>query len=286
MLKIDNISFGYRRNKSMIRNFNMTLQPGTVCGLLGKNGAGKSTLLYLICGLLKPDSGSIDFKGHNPIKHEVAFLEDVMIVPEEFSLPNMKLADYVRVNAPFYPNFNQSDMNDYLYMFDLDPEAHLGKCSMGQKKKAIISFALAGNTSLLILDEPTNGLDISAKRAFRKAVAKNMTDEKCIIISTHQVLDVEKILDHVCIIDNTGVLLNTSMFEVSKHLSFRVTNDRELIENALMSFDAPGGASIVERATPDNETDVNLEMLFEFVESNRDLVKQIFSDANAASPLF
>ena len=93
MLKIDNISFGYRRNKSIIRNFNMTLQPGTVCGLLGKNGAGKSTLLYLICGLLKPDSGSIDFKGHNPIKHEVAFLEDVMIVPEEFSLPNMKLAD-------------------------------------------------------------------------------------------------------------------------------------------------------------------------------------------------
>lgn len=286
MLKIDNISFGYRRNKSIIRNFNMTLQPGTVCGLLGKNGAGKSTLLYLICGLLKPDSGSIDFKGHNPIKHEVAFLEDVMIVPEEFSLPNMKLADYVRVNAPFYPNFNQSDMNDYLYMFDLDPEAHLGKCSMGQKKKAIISFALACNTSLLILDEPTNGLDISAKRAFRKAVAKNMTDEKCIIISTHQVLDVEKILDHVCIIDNNGVLLNTSMFEVSKHISFRVTNDRELIENALMSFDAPGGASIVERATPDNETDVNLEMLFEFVESNRDLVKQIFSDANAASPLF
>lgn len=286
MLKIDNISFGYRRNKSIIRNFNMTLQPGTVCGLLGKNGAGKSTLLYLICGLLKPDSGSIDFKGHNPIKHEVAFLEDVMIVPEEFSLPNMKLADYVRVNAPFYPNFNQSDMNDYLYMFDLDPEAHLGKCSMGQKKKAIISFALACNTSLLILDEPTNGLDISAKRAFRKAVAKNMTDEKCIIISTHQVLDVEKILDHVCIIDNNGVLLNTSMYEVSKHLSFRVTNDRELIENALMSFDAPGGASIVERATPDNETDVNLEMLFEFVESNRDLVKQIFSDANAASPLF
>ncbi len=286
MLKIDNISFGYRRNKSIIRKFNMTLQPGTVCGLLGKNGAGKSTLLYLICGLLKPDSGSIDFKGHNPIKHEVAFLEDVMIVPEEFSLPNMKLADYVRVNAPFYPNFSQSDMNDYLYMFDLDPEAHLGKCSMGQKKKAIISFALACNTSLLILDEPTNGLDISAKRAFRKAVAKNMTDEKCIIISTHQVLDVEKILDHVCIIDNNGVLLNTSMFEVSKHLSFRVTNDRELIENALMSFDAPGGASIVERATPDNETDVNLEMLFEFVESNRDLVKQIFSDANAASPLF
>ena len=286
MLKIDNISFGYRRNKSIIRNFNMTLQPGTVCGLLGKNGAGKSTLLYLICGLLKPDSGSIDFKGHNPIKHEVAFLEDVMIVPEEFSLPNMKLADYVRVNAPFYPNFNQSDMNDYLYMFDLDPEAHLGKCSMGQKKKAIISFALACNTSLLILDEPTNGLDISAKRAFRKAVAKNMTDEKCIIISTHQVLDVEKILDHVCIIDNNGVLLNTSMFEVSKHLSFRFTNDRELIEKAIMSFDAPGGASIVERATPDNETDVNLEMLFEFVESNRDLVKQIFSDANAASPLF
>ena len=149
-----------------------------------------------------------------------------------------------------------------------------------------MSFALATGTRLLLMDEPTNGLDIPSKSQFRKVIANNMTDDRIMIISTHQVLDVEKIIDHVCIIDNNGVLLNTSMFEVSKHLSFRVTNDRELIENALMSFDAPGGASIVERATPDNETDVNLEMLFEFVESNRDLVKQIFSDANAASPLF
>ena len=279
MLKIENLTFGYNHRRQVIRNFNMEVAPGTICGLLGKNGSGKSTLLYLICGLLRPQGGSVDFNGFTPIQRKVGFLEDVFIVPEEFSLPSVKLADFVKVNAPFYPRFSQREMNDYLLTFDLDPETHLGQCSMGQKKKAFISFALACNTSLLILDEPTNGLDISAKRAFRKAVTMNMNDDKSIIISTHQVYDIERILDHVMIIDNQGVLLNESMYDISKRLRFGVTSDRDRIARALMAFDAPGGASIVELADdPDGETDVNLEMLFEFVEQNRDKVKEIFNE--------
>ncbi|MDE7180507.1 MAG: ABC transporter ATP-binding protein, partial [Muribaculaceae bacterium] len=180
MLTIDNVSFSYSRHTQLIENFSMTLQPGTVCGLLGKNGAGKTTLLYLICGLLAPKSGLIDFRGMQPMERSTAFLNDVFIVPEEFSLPNVELSSYVEVNAPFYPNFNLEQLHHYLEVFELRPDLHLGRLSMGQKKKAFMSFAMACNTSLLILDEPTNGLDISSKRNFRRVLAECMTDDKSI----------------------------------------------------------------------------------------------------------
>lgn len=268
MLKIENLSYSYSRRTKLIENFSMTLDKGTVCGLLGKNGAGKSTLIYLICGLLRPAAGSIDFDGYKPFDRKVGFLEDVFLVPEEFNLPNVTLDEYVKVNAPFYPAFSREEMERYLEIFDLTPDLHLGKLSMGQKKKAFISFAMACNTSLLILDEPTNGLDISAKRNFRKAVAECMSDDKSILISTHQVYDVDKILDHVIITDRKGVLLNSSLIDVAQKYRFSFTNDRERAARALISLDVPGGYNIAEPLdNPDNETEVNLETLFEMVQN-------------------
>lgn len=269
MLKIENLCFSYSKKEKLIENFSMQLDAGTVCGLLGKNGAGKSTLLYLICGLLRPHSGTIDVNGHTPINRKTTFLEDIFIVPEEFSLPNITLDEYININSPFYPHFNREEMNKYLEIFELTPNLHLGKLSMGQKKKAFISFAMACNTGLLILDEPTNGLDISAKRCFRKAVAACMTDEKTIIISTHQVYDVDKILDHVIITDRQGVLLDASIIDISSKYRFSFTTDRQRADKALLSLDVPGGMNIVEYLdNPDDETEVNLETLFELVQKN------------------
>lgn len=271
MLKIENLSYSYSRKSRLIENFSMSLEQGTVCGLLGKNGAGKSTLIYLICGLLRPSTGTIDFRGYNPTDRKVGFLEDVFLVPEEFTLPGVTLDEYVKVNAPFYPAFNNEAMVRYLDIFDLTPDIHLGKLSMGQKKKAFISFAMACNTSLLILDEPTNGLDISAKRNFRKAVAECMTDEKSILISTHQVYDVDKILDHVIITDRKGVLLDSSLIDVASRYRFNFTTDRDRAARALISLEVPGGFNIVEPLTDAaDETEVNLETLFELVQAEAD----------------
>lgn len=269
MLKIENLSYSYSKKAQLIENFSMTLDKGTVCGLLGKNGAGKSTLIYLICGLLRPGKGSIDFNGYTPVDRSVAFLEDIFLVPEEFNLPNVRLDEYVNVNASFYPAFDRGAMERYLDIFELTPDLHLGKLSMGQKKKAFISFAMACNTGLLILDEPTNGLDISAKRNFRKAVAECMTDEKSILISTHQVYDVDKILDHVIITDRKGVLLDSSLIDVAEKYKFNFTTDRERADRALISLDVPGGFNIAEPLdNPADETEVNLETLFELVQAN------------------
>lgn len=269
MLELSNVRYSYSRKAKVIEDFSMTLENGTICGLLGKNGTGKSTLIYLICGLLKAQSGTISYDGYTPIERKPAFLNKVFLVPEEFSLPSITLEEYVRVNSPFYPNFDKAQLNKYLEIFELTPDIHLGKLSMGQKKKAFLSFAMATNTPLLILDEPTNGLDITSKRNFRKAIMECMNDNKCIIISTHQLYDVEKILDHLVIIDSKGVLLNESIFNLSQKYKFSFTTDNTRAENALISINVPGGFNIAEKLTdPSDETEINLETLFEMTQRN------------------
>ena len=277
MLKIENITYSYKRSKqAVLSNYSLEVKDGTICGLLGKNGAGKSTLLYLILGLLKPQSGEINYNGFRPFDRKVAFLNDVFIDPEEFYLPNVKLSQFVKSMSAFYPKYSHADLSRHLSTFEMTPDVHLGHLSMGQKKRVFMSFALACNTSLLVLDEPTNGLDIPGKRLFRKAVLDSMTDDRTIIISTHQVYDVEKILDHVVITDTNGVLLNATMMDISSRLLFAFTNNKDRIANALVALDAPGGANIVELSDGYSETDVNLETLFELVRQNPTIVKDLF----------
>lgn len=267
MLTIKNLEFSYSRHEKLIRDFSMQLDRGVVCGLLGKNGAGKSTLIYLICGLLKPKSGTIVMDGCVPFERKPEFLEDVFLVPEEFFLPSISLEEYIDINAPFYPRFDRPAMERYLEIFELTPDLNLGALSMGQKKKAFLSFAMACNTSLLILDEPTNGLDITAKRNFRRAIAECMSDEKSILISTHQVYDIDKVLDHVLITDRNGVLLNASINDIMARYRFNFTTDRVRADNALMALPVPGGFNIAEYLEdPSQETDVNLETLFEMAQ--------------------
>lgn len=285
MLTIHDITYSYgRKARPVLDHYSLIVAPGTICGLLGRNGAGKSTLLYLVTGLLRPQSGEIEYNGFNPKDRKVDFLNDVFIVPEEFYLPDVSLREFVGINAPFYPRFSKDDLFNHLDTFELTPDAHLGRLSMGQKKRVFISFALACNTSLLILDEPTNGLDIPGKRLFRKAVLNGMTDDKTVLISTHQVYDVEKILDHVVITDTPGVLLDASVTDITERLLFSYTNDRERIRRALISLEAPGGANIIEANYDRLDSDINLESLFELTRQRPDIVASIFGSDGPAVP--
>ena len=161
MLQIENLEFSYHKKGNPIFNgINLTIQPGSVYGLLGKNGIGKSTLLYMMCGLMFPHKGSIRFDGIEVKRRLPETLEKIFLVPEEFDLPSISIDDYVRRNSVFYPNFNIDQFNQYLSDFELEHTKNLAKTSMGQKKKYLVSFALATNTPLLLMDEPTNHLDI------------------------------------------------------------------------------------------------------------------------------
>lgn len=277
MIKINDITFSYKRkSKPVFQDFSLALPRGCVYGLLGKNGTGKTTLLNLMSGLLTPKSGSVDFNGVNVRRRLPSTLCDIFFVPEEFSLPGISLDKFVKSNSVFYPRFSNEDLTSHLATFDMNRDLNLGALSMGQRKKAYMSFALACNTSLLIMDEPTNGLDIPGKSAFRRFIASNMTDERTIVISTHQVRDIDRLLDHVAIIDNEGVLLNQPINEVTSRLCFKTTSRKEEAGSALHSRPNLAGWDIITINTTDDETQLNLETLFELATTKPELIQQLF----------
>ena len=263
MIAVENLSFTYRKSKqAVLHDFSLSLKPGKVYGLLGKNGAGKSTLLYLMSGLLTPKSGKVVFHDTDVRRRLPVTLQDMFLVPEEFELPSVSLVSYVELNSPFYPHFSKEDLIKYLHYFEMDININLGALSMGQKKKVFMSFALATNTSLLLMDEPTNGLDIPGKSQFRKFIASGMSDDRTIVISTHQVRDIDKVLDHVLIMDESRVLLDESTSEICDKLFFVESDDREFAKRALFASPTILGNYLILPNEQQGESEINLELLF------------------------
>ena len=216
MLKIQDVTFAYKKNDPVLDHFSLEINEGGIYGLLGKNGTGKSTLLYLIMGLLRPQSGWVTYNNVETLLRKPELLGDMFIVPEEYNLPGISLQKYINAIKPFYPRFDVSMMYRCLESFEMPHDINLGALSMGQKKKVYLSIALAARTHLLLMDEPTNGLDIPSKSQFRKVVAGSTDPDQIVIISTHQVRDVELLLDHVTMIEKNEVLLNTKMDQLFK----------------------------------------------------------------------
>lgn len=282
MIEVNNLTFYYDRQKpAILNNFSIKIDNGKVCGLLGRNGAGKSTLLYLIAGLLTPRSGEVTLNGINTRLRHPETLREIFIIPEEFDLPSIPLMKYVKTNAPLYPRFSIEDMTRYLEMFDMDTTLNLGNLSMGQKKKAFMAFALATNTSLLLMDEPTNGLDIPGKSQFRKFIASGMNDDRSIIISTHQIRDIEQLLDHIILINDNEVLLNNSTCEITEKLLFKNSIDPIEAINALYSQFSAQGFSIILPNDDRSDSELNLETLFNLSIEKPLIIKEYFNPSNA-----
>lgn len=265
MITANNITFRYpgtRRN--IFSDLSLELKENTIYGLLGKNGMGKSTLLYLLCGLLQPQKGTVTIDGIVAAGRKPEVLADIFIVAENFELPPMTLSQYVKVNAPFYPHFSEEVLKQCLSDFELSEDIQLNALSMGQKKKVYMSFALASGTKLLLMDEPTNGLDIPSKAQFRKVMARSMQDDRIVIISTHQVHDIDTLIDHVMILDNSEILLNASSLEICDKYVFeyRMPNDMDDVIYAEPSLQ--GNAVMAPRGDR-AETSLNLELLFNAV---------------------
>ena len=278
MIDVNKVSFSYGRKKSKVLDgFSMQLAEGSVYGLLGKNGTGKSTLLYLMAGLLRPQAGQVLYKGAEVTKRCPNILQDMFLVPEEFALPNVSLKQYVKLNAPFYPNFSDELLRSCLRDFDMNEDIHLGELSMGQKKKAFMCFALATNTSLLMMDEPSNGLDIPSKSQFRKVIASGMTDDKAVIISTHQVRDIDSLLDHVLIMEGSELLLNESVASICEKLYFAEQGMNEPTDDALYVQPSVQGNSVILPNTYGEESKMNLEVLFNAMLAERVKMQQMFN---------
>ena len=274
MITIKDLGFSYGEIP-VLKNITMTLEEGRIYGLLGENGVGKTTLLTLLCGLKAVKAGSIDTDGHNPFDREPSFLSDQYYLSDEVAAINMTALDYAKNYGKFWENFDMEKFVEVMGVFENDPGKKMSKMSFGQLKKVFISFALACNTKYLFMDEPTNGLDIPSKAQFRKAVTKYTREDSVILISTHQVRDLENIIDPIIILDRQDVLLNATLEEISEKLYFDYSTEK--LENALYSEMIPGGNIQVALNTEDRDSKVNLEALFNTVHQHKELIKGIFS---------
>lgn len=277
MISIDNLSFSYGKKKPVFKGLTLSLKEGNVYGLLGKNGAGKSSLLRNIAGLLFPTSGSCTVNGFDTQARHPGFLQELYYLPEEFYAPPIKIKDFVTTYAPFYPNFSLKQFLEYLEEFKISDNEKFSELSLGQKKKALIGFGLATNTKVLIMDEPTNGLDIPSKSQFRKIIASVATEERIIVISTHQVRDLDSLIDPIIILDNSEILLHATTEEIAEKLSFKTVNDVTNHEQVLYSEHSIRGFSVVLPNTNHEHTKVDLELLFNAALVNRDALKNIFA---------
>jgi ABC-2 type transport system ATP-binding protein len=276
MIEVQNLSFGYKRKRLLFKNLNLTLEAGSIYGLLGKNGAGKSTLLKNFIGLLFPTGGNISVNSYTPKKRWPSFLETIYFIPEEVYVPALTIESYKNLFSPFYPSFNEEQFFSYLEQLDVKDKGKLNALSFGQQKKFIIAFALACNTKVLLLDEPTNGLDIPSKIKFRKLLASVFTDDKIIFISTHQIRDLDNLIDRVIIIDNGELFLNTSINEIAQKLCFKTVTVLPETGKILYAEDSLKGHSIVIENTKHEDSKINLEHLFNAVTENPAMAKSIF----------
>lgn len=276
MVSVNSLHYNYGKKK-VFDELSMQAQAGCIYGLLGKNGTGKSTFLYNLAGLLFPSKGSIEINGYTPAKRQPGFLREVFIVPEEFYLPDISIKNFIKYNAPFYPFFLEGRFETYLQEFGIPSESKLQNLSFGQKKKVLISFALAANTALLLMDEPTNGLDIVGKSQLRKIIAGAFDDKKCIIISSHQVQDLENLIDRVVIMDEGEIVLNESIAAISEKLQFKISYDASEAAWAIYSEPFLRGHTVVTVNLDGMESKIDLELLYKATMANPKLIQSIFN---------
>lgn len=278
MVNIQNVTFSYSKKTKLLTDINLEFSQGRIHGLLGKNGEGKSTLLKLVSGLVFSKEGNINTLGVNPEKRYPELLREIYFLPEELPMLTMSISDYEKVYAPFYPNFSSKQFNNYLNEFDLaDKSQKLNKLSFGQKKKVFVAFGLATNTKLLLMDEPTNGLDIPSKGQFRRMVASAIDENKCLIISTHQVHDLDSLIDSITIMDKHEIVFHQPMEEITRKLYFCVADRNEKNPSVLYSEDTLRGLYQVCENKTGEDSKLDIELLFNAVTTNKNQIVNLFN---------
>jgi ABC-2 type transport system ATP-binding protein len=277
MIDIKNLTFGYHRKQTVLQNLTLKLAPGHIYGLLGRNGAGKSSLLHNICGLLFPNSGECLVAGSIPQQRNPKFLQEVYLLPEEIYLPNVTIKSYLDVYAPFYPTFNFDLFYNILKEFDVDAKNKLQNISYGQKKKVAIAFALSTQAKVLLMDEPTNGLDIPSKKQFRKIIAGTLVDDQVIIISTHQVRDLDSLIDHVLVLEDKQIIVNQSTDRITEKFVFKQVMQLNDVSAPLYSEGGIKGYAVIAPNLKHEDSKIDMEMFFNAVLTEKQQIQSQFN---------
>ena len=273
MIKIENISYGYKSNHPIFNDISLEIGNG-IYGLLGENGVGKTTLIHLLCGLLFPWKGECSIDGMNPAKREPALLSRYFFLPEEMQMPSESISAFATRHSAFYPHFNHKEFEQNLEELKIDRKQKLSAVSYGQQKKAMLAYAFALHTPLLILDEPPNGLDITSRQALKRIISRSIDDDSTLLISTHQAHDFENLLDHLIILGEGEILLNRSLDEISQRLLFARTDS--LPEDSIYSEqELPGYFSVLPNEEEEENTP-DIELLYKAMLQVPEKIKSMF----------
>jgi ABC-2 type transport system ATP-binding protein len=277
MIQFFKVDFGYSKKQSLYKNLRLEVKSGHIYGLLGKNGAGKSTLLKLISGLVFPVAGKVEVMGYDPSRRKPSFLENIFFIPEEIDTPEVDVIAFADSYAPFYPNFDKQQFLQLLREFEV-PLRSLKQMSYGQKKKTWIALGIAANTPLLLLDEPTNGLDIPSKKQFRKMMAATVTDERCVIISTHQVRDLDSLIDKILIIDQGDLVVNAGIDIITQKLSFKqFASEIEALHSLYIETNLMGVSAVTLNEGETEGGRMDTELFFNSAIANKQKMQSLFT---------
>ncbi len=276
MIALKNIGFGYSRKQRLFSELDLDLEPGRIYGLLGRNGAGKTTLLKIMAGLVFVRTGELSVFGYDPKERIPACLEAICLIPEEYQVPAISIDRYIKLNSPFYSRFDHEKMAWLLGEFDLERSHKLNELSYGQKKKFLIAFGLSTCARLLLMDEPTNGLDIPSKSQFRRVIAASLSDEQTVLISTHQVRDLEALIDPIMIIDKGNIIFNKSLQAISEALRFETLPEIKENMQPLYHEEGLGGYSAIVSNPEGKQTRLDMELLFNGVIANAKRINESF----------
>lgn len=271
MITLQNLGFYYRKGKPVLDDISTELESGKIYGLLGLNGVGKTTLLKIIAGLRFPKYGNIEVKGRVPGQRSIEFLSDLVFVPDEITLPKVTVREYEKLYAALYPKFDAGKFEKLLKDFKVDIGEKIHNLSFGQQKKMYMAFALAANTGVLLLDEPTNGLDIPSKRQFRKVLSSHISDETLVVISSHQIRDLHSVIDHILVLDNGKLVVNSSINHLTSLIGF--TSSPVDGRHMLYSETLVNGDYYMVENTMGLESDFDIEMFFNAITNRPEILK-------------
>lgn len=279
MIKIENVRYGYKSKHPIINGISLEIGSG-IYGLLGENGMGKTTLMHLICGLLFPQNGICSIDGKNTAGRNPALLSRYFFLPEEMQMPTESIMQFAKRHSVFYPRFSHEEFEQNLEELRIDKHRRLSSVSFGQQKKAMLAYAFALHTPYIILDEPTNGLDITSRQALKHIISRCLDDDSTLLISTHQAHDFENLLDHLIILGEGEILLNHSLDEISSRLLF-VRSDTLPEESIYSEQNLQGYFSILPNEVEEENTP-EIELLYKAVlQSPEEIKKAMGSLANS-----
>ncbi len=274
IIRIDHLKFNYRKH-IVFEDLSLEMEPGRIYGLLGENGVGKTTLLRIIIGLLRTKSGKCTVLGSDSASRNPMMLQDMYLVPELFFAPPISVKHFAASNSILYPHWDSAQFERLCQTFEVSTSHRFDKLSHGQQKKALIAFALALNTKVLLMDEPSNGLDIPSKTTLRRVISECATEDRVIVISTHQVRDLENLIDPIIILDRSGLVINASIQQISSKLTF--TSSQTLDQEAYWSESTLNGYYQVVPNREGLDSRVNLEALFNAALRNKEAFKTMFN---------